>query len=70
MKKDSIYLHGKGYGHGVGLSQEGAIKMVQLGYSYIDILRFYYNHEISSNTPISSNFNNIFINTISITHKQ
>lgn len=44
MKKDSVYLHGKGYGHGVGLSQEGAIKMVQLGYSYIDILRFYYNH--------------------------
>jgi stage II sporulation protein D len=37
-------LQGKGYGHGVGLSQEGAIKMVKLGYSYIDILRFYYNN--------------------------
>ena len=44
MKKDTVYLHGKGYGHGVGLSQEGAIKMVQLGYSYIDIIRFYYNN--------------------------
>lgn len=44
MANDTVYLRGKGYGHGVGLSQEGAIKMVKLGYSYIDILRFYYNN--------------------------
>lgn len=44
MANDTVYLHGKGYGHGVGLSQEGAIKMVKLGYSSIDILRFYYNN--------------------------
>lgn len=44
MENDTVYLHGKGYGHGVGLSQEGAIKMVKLGYSSIDILRFYYNN--------------------------
>jgi stage II sporulation protein D len=42
MQKDTVYLYGKGYGHGVGLSQEGAIQMVKMGYTYIDILRFYY----------------------------
>lgn len=33
---------GKGYGHGVGLSQNGAKQMASMGYSYKDILRFYY----------------------------
>ena len=42
--RDSVCLNGKGYGHGVGLSQEGAIRMVQLGYACQDILLFYYNN--------------------------
>lgn len=42
--KDSVCLNGKGYGHGVGLSQEGAIQMVRLGYSFQEILQFYYNN--------------------------
>jgi len=33
---------GKGYGHGVGLSQEGAGRMAQTGYSFEHILHFYY----------------------------
>jgi len=33
---------GKGYGHGVGLSQNGAKHMAEMGYSYKDILKFYY----------------------------
>jgi len=37
-----VLLKGKGYGHGVGLSQEGAIEMVKRGYSCLEILRFYY----------------------------
>ena len=41
-KGDSVLLKGKGYGHGVGLSQEGAIEMVKHGYSCMEILRFYY----------------------------
>jgi len=41
-KGDNILLKGKGYGHGVGLSQEGAIEMVRRGYSCIEILKFYY----------------------------
>lgn len=39
---DSLLFKGKGYGHGVGLSQQGAIRMAQLGYTYKDIIRFYY----------------------------
>ena len=41
-KGDYVLLKGKGYGHGVGLSQEGAIEMVKRGYSCAEILRFYY----------------------------
>ncbi len=37
-----IQLNGKGYGHGVGLCQEGAMRMARLGYSYSSILHFYY----------------------------
>ena len=39
---DDIILQGKGYGHGVGLCQEGAMRMAKLGYSYAEILHFYY----------------------------
>ena len=41
---DNVYLKGKGYGHGVGLSQEGAIEMVKQGYSCDEILCFYFNN--------------------------
>ena len=42
---DSILVWGKGYGHGIGMSQEGAMKMARDGFTYQDILHFYY-HEI------------------------
>jgi len=35
-------MNGRGYGHGVGLSQEGAMEMARQGYSYSDIIRYYY----------------------------
>jgi len=41
-KGDYILLKGNGFGHAVGLSQEGAMNMVDLGYSYLDVLEFYY----------------------------
>ena len=41
-KGDNVLLKGKGYGHGVGLSQEGAIEMLKRGYSCAEVLRFYY----------------------------
>lgn len=37
-----VVFKGRGYGHGVGLSQQGAMRMSQLGYAYRDIIRFYY----------------------------
>lgn len=41
-KNGQIMLSGRGFGHGVGLCQDGAIRMSKLGYSYKSILHFYY----------------------------
>jgi stage II sporulation protein D len=37
-----IIFSGRGYGHGVGLCQEGAMRMAEKGYPRDAILRFYY----------------------------
>jgi stage II sporulation protein D len=37
-----ILIRGRGYGHGVGLCQEGAMQMAAKGYTCEDILKFYY----------------------------
>ena len=42
QKKDSVYIRGKGYGHGVGMCQEGAMRMTRLGSAYKDVIHFYY----------------------------
>ncbi len=42
QKGDSIIFKGRGYGHGVGLCQEGAMQMAKLKYSYEYILHYYY----------------------------
>lgn len=39
---DYVILKGRGYGHGVGMAQDGAIEMAKRGYSYKEILFFYY----------------------------
>ena len=39
---DTFILHGKGWGHGVGLCQIGAAVMGEQGKAYDDILLFYY----------------------------
>ncbi len=41
-ENNKIIFEGKGYGHGVGLSQEGGMQMARLNYSFIDIIYFYY----------------------------
>lgn len=38
----SIIITTRGYGHGVGMSQYGANEMAKLGYSYDEILKYYY----------------------------
>jgi len=46
-----VYIFdGRGWGHGVGMSQWGAYHMAQLGYTYKDILSFYYNNTLISKT--------------------
>lgn len=37
-----VYFEGRGFGHGVGLSQEGAMRMAELGIPYNKILKYYY----------------------------
>jgi len=39
---NKITFNGKGYGHGVGLCQEGAMRMANFNYGYKDIIKFYY----------------------------
>jgi stage II sporulation protein D len=36
-------LIGRGFGHGVGLCQEGAMKMADLGFNYRQIALYYFN---------------------------
>jgi stage II sporulation protein D len=38
----SVKITGRGYGHGVGMSQYGACGMASQGYNYQDILKYYY----------------------------
>lgn len=39
---NNFQFRGRGWGHGVGLCQEGALGMAKAGFSYLDILRHYY----------------------------
>ena len=43
---EGFVLHGKGWGHGVGLCQIGAAVMGTLGYSYAEMLEHYYPHSV------------------------
>ncbi len=51
---NNVILRGHGYGHGVGLSQEGAIRMVELGIPYDSILRHYYTGAIIHQDPYAN----------------
>lgn len=42
INKDSVLFRGRGYGHGLGMCQEGAMRMSKSGYTYTQILNFYY----------------------------
>ncbi len=42
QKGDIVVFNGKGYGHGVGMCQEGAMQMSKKNYTYKQILQFYY----------------------------
>ncbi len=42
IKDNEVEMTGRGYGHGVGLCQQGAMKMAESGYTYSQILGYYY----------------------------
>lgn len=42
LQGDSVSITTKGYGHGVGMSQYGALGMAKAGYTYDEILSHYY----------------------------
>ena len=46
-KANSYVIRGGGYGHGIGMSQNGANEMAKNGKNYMEILKlFYQNVEI------------------------
>lgn len=47
---DSIIFNTIGYGHGVGMSQDGANKMAKDGANYVDIIKHYYSGVTISKT--------------------
>ncbi len=59
VRKTEVRLIGRGYGHGVGLCQEGAMQMANRGWKYDKIINYYYNKvkivnvsEITPTNPI------------------
>jgi stage II sporulation protein D len=42
LEGENVVLSGNGFGHGVGLCQEGAMNMAKAGYSYDQIALFYF----------------------------
>ena len=42
VEEGNVVFRGRGYGHGVGLCQEGAIEMGRRGFKYDEIINFYY----------------------------
>lgn len=44
LEGDEVVLTGRGFGHGVGLCQEGAMKMATSGFTYEQIALFYFSN--------------------------
>lgn len=58
VRKSEVRLIGRGYGHGVGLCQEGAMQMASRGWKYDKIINYYYKDvkilNISDVVPLNS----------------
>jgi len=56
---DEVFFDGRGWGHGVGLSQWGALSMARQGKSYREILAHYYpGTTIMNSDELHADFNN------------
>ena len=69
-KEGNLEIHGRGYGHGVGLCQEGAMQMSKLGYNFREIIQFYYQGVNVSEYKRASIFKNPSLNLIGIIQKK
>lgn len=49
LDSNSVVVRGRGFGHGVGLCQEGAMKMARYGYNYLQIAQYYFPNAIIRN---------------------
>jgi len=56
---DEVVIRGRGFGHGVGLCQEGAMIMATIGYTYEQIALFYF-----SNVSIVDYYRGQFFNQV------
>lgn len=45
MEEDGYMIYGGGYGHGAGMSQNGANELAKQGYSYTEILKYYFEEQ-------------------------
>ena len=57
---NSIIFKGRGYGHGVGLCQEGAMVMASRGFKFSDIIGFYYSGVIITDIKNAKVVKNLF----------
>lgn len=55
LKGNEVLIKGRGFGHGVGLCQEGAMQMAKSGFNYKQIALFYF-----ENVRIINEFNQYF----------
>ena len=44
MEEDGYMIYGGGYGHGAGMSQNGANELAKQGYTFLEILKYYYSN--------------------------
>jgi stage II sporulation protein D len=54
---NDVVIRGRGFGHGVGLCQEGAMKMAKYGYNYLQIAQYYFPNVYFKNSCNESFFN-------------
>jgi stage II sporulation protein D len=53
---ENITFDGQGHGHGLGMSQWGAMGMANAGYNYADIIQHYYNQGKKDNNLLITTY--------------
>ncbi|MCB9494455.1 MAG: SpoIID/LytB domain-containing protein [Desulfobacteraceae bacterium] len=56
--KNGLEITGRGFGHGIGMSQWGAKIMAEKGYNYKDIVRYYYSDNIKIEKKLPESLRN------------